>query len=63
MQCFKDANKIHTAFTKRHIAKLTGMRCGHWQRVFQVDGGNTVDAQLQFGGDVVPRALRLPTSG
>jgi hypothetical protein len=32
-------------------------------RVFQVDGGDAIDTQFQLGGDVVPQALRLPTSG
>lgn len=63
MQRFEDANKINASFAKRHVAELAGAVTSHWQRVFQVDSGDTVDTQLQLGGDVVPQALRLPTSG
>src|SRR5699024_9331133 len=49
MQRFEDANKIDTAFAKRHIAELSGAMFGNGLSVFQVDGGDTVDAQFQFG--------------
>ena len=45
MQRFEDANKIDTAFAKRHIAELSGAMFGNGLSVFQVDGGDTVDAE------------------
>lgn len=63
MQRFEDANKVHAPFAKRHIAKLARMSFGYRQRVFQMDSSDAVNAQRQFGSDVIPRALRLPTSG
>lgn len=53
MQRFEDANKIDTAFAKRHIAELSGAMFGNGLSVFQVDGGDTVDAQFQFGGNII----------
>lgn len=55
MQRFEDANKIDTAFAKRHIAELSGAMFGNGLSVFQVDGGDTVDAQFQFGGNIIAR--------
>lgn len=53
MQRFEDANKIDTTFAKRHIAELSGAMFGNGLSVFQVDGGDTVDAQFQFGGNII----------
>lgn len=63
MQRLKDADKIDASFAERHVAELARAIVGHGQRVFQVDGGDTIDTQFQLGGGVVPQALRLPTSG
>lgn len=63
MQRFEDANEIDAAFAKRHVAELSGALLGNWLGVFQVDRGDTVNAQFQFGGTSLPQALRLPTSG
>ena len=53
MQRFEDANEIDAAFAKRHITELSGALLGHWPGVFQVDCGNTVNAQFQFGGNII----------
>lgn len=53
MQRFEDTNKVHAPFAKGHIAKLARMGFGYWQCVFQMDSGDTVDAQRQFGSDVI----------
>lgn len=54
MQRLKDADKINASFTERHVAELARAIVGDGQRVFQVDGGDTIDTQFQLGGDVVP---------
>lgn len=53
MQRFEDANEIDAAFAKRHITELSGTLLGHWLGVFQVDRGDTVNAQFQFGGNII----------
>lgn len=63
MQRFEDANEIDAAFAKRHVAELSGTLLGNWLGVFQVDRGDMVNAQFQFGGNIIAPGLRLPTSG
>lgn len=53
MQRFEDANEIDAAFAKRHVAELSGTLLGNWLGVFQVDRGDTVNAQFQFGGNII----------
>lgn len=53
MQCFEDVDKINVFFVKWYVVELVGVVIGYWQCVFQVDSGDMVNIQFQFGGYVV----------
>lgn len=53
MQRFEDVNEIDVVFVKRYVAELFGILFGDWLGVFQVDRGDTVNVQFQFGGNII----------
>lgn len=53
MQCFEDVNEIDAVFVKWYVVELFGILFGDWLGVFQVDCGDMVNVQFQFGGNII----------